>query len=247
PTMDLLCEKYYSISPYAYCANNPVRLIDPDGRAWKATSSGEKDGEKDEDDDDHSTPNGYEWVSEDKSYNKDGNLLTGLYHQAIFFSDNGTFDPDSKFNMGSSTATVYMSNGTTTTFDACTNPSDADKYATIPEGLYEANVGIHNGSKSSYTALKMKDVGAQSNTIELGELNPSAPSRTYAEGIDLHKSGVNNKTGMTKSGYPISSGCGLIDINDWSRFIGIFNNSSQKNNPVSVIVSRTYSSPLNHN
>jgi RHS repeat-associated protein len=30
--MDLLCEKYYSISPYAYCANNPVRYIDPDGR-----------------------------------------------------------------------------------------------------------------------------------------------------------------------------------------------------------------------
>ncbi len=30
--MDPLCEKYYSISPYAYCANNPVKFIDPDGR-----------------------------------------------------------------------------------------------------------------------------------------------------------------------------------------------------------------------
>ena len=29
--MDPLCEKYYSISPYAYCANNPVLLIDPNG------------------------------------------------------------------------------------------------------------------------------------------------------------------------------------------------------------------------
>lgn len=27
-----MCEKYYSISPYAYCADNPVRLVDPDGR-----------------------------------------------------------------------------------------------------------------------------------------------------------------------------------------------------------------------
>jgi len=34
-TMDPLCEKYYSISPYAYCANNPVNRIDPDGREWK--------------------------------------------------------------------------------------------------------------------------------------------------------------------------------------------------------------------
>ncbi len=30
-TMDLLCEKYYSISPYAWCANNPVRFVDPTG------------------------------------------------------------------------------------------------------------------------------------------------------------------------------------------------------------------------
>jgi RHS repeat-associated protein len=32
-TQDPLAEKYYSISPYAYCANNPVNYIDPDGMA----------------------------------------------------------------------------------------------------------------------------------------------------------------------------------------------------------------------
>ena len=31
-TMDPLCEKYYSVSPYAYCFNNPVKFIDPDGK-----------------------------------------------------------------------------------------------------------------------------------------------------------------------------------------------------------------------
>jgi RHS repeat-associated protein len=30
-TMDPLAEKYYNISPYAYCANNPVNAIDPTG------------------------------------------------------------------------------------------------------------------------------------------------------------------------------------------------------------------------
>jgi len=29
--MDPLCEKYYSISPYAYCHNNPINKFDPDG------------------------------------------------------------------------------------------------------------------------------------------------------------------------------------------------------------------------
>ena len=33
-TMDPLCEKYYHISPYAYCAGNPVNLVDPDGMQW---------------------------------------------------------------------------------------------------------------------------------------------------------------------------------------------------------------------
>ena len=31
-TMDPLAEKYYSISPYAYCAGNPLMFVDPDGR-----------------------------------------------------------------------------------------------------------------------------------------------------------------------------------------------------------------------
>ncbi len=31
-SIDPLSEKYYSISPYAYCNNNPVNLVDPEGR-----------------------------------------------------------------------------------------------------------------------------------------------------------------------------------------------------------------------
>lgn len=37
-TMDPLCEKYYSISPYAWCGNNPVNLVDPDGRVIDESS-----------------------------------------------------------------------------------------------------------------------------------------------------------------------------------------------------------------
>ena len=34
-TMDPLAEKYYIISPYAWCGNNMVNRFDPDGRKWK--------------------------------------------------------------------------------------------------------------------------------------------------------------------------------------------------------------------
>ena len=32
---DPMSEKYYGESPYAYCANNPVNIVDPDGMDWE--------------------------------------------------------------------------------------------------------------------------------------------------------------------------------------------------------------------
>ena len=41
-SVDPMADKYPSISPYAYCAWNPVKLVDPDGRdVWELNKSGE--------------------------------------------------------------------------------------------------------------------------------------------------------------------------------------------------------------
>ncbi len=40
PTQDPLAEKYYDISPYVQCLNNPVNYIDPDGRSTHTDSLG---------------------------------------------------------------------------------------------------------------------------------------------------------------------------------------------------------------
>jgi len=43
-SVDPLAEKYYSISPYAYCGGNPVNMIDPTGmlgEAWTSTHTDE--------------------------------------------------------------------------------------------------------------------------------------------------------------------------------------------------------------
>ena len=41
--IDPLCEKYYSTSPYAYCVNNPVKFVDPDGRKIQLCGKGAAD------------------------------------------------------------------------------------------------------------------------------------------------------------------------------------------------------------
>jgi RHS repeat-associated protein len=37
-SVDPLAEKYYSWNPYAYCANNPIKYIDPTGMDWWSTN-----------------------------------------------------------------------------------------------------------------------------------------------------------------------------------------------------------------
>ncbi len=43
-SVDPPADKYPGLSPYAYCANNPVMFVEPDGRAddeWDINSKGE--------------------------------------------------------------------------------------------------------------------------------------------------------------------------------------------------------------
>ena len=210
-TVDPLAEKYPGISPYSYCAGNPINFVDPDGCSWEPKY------------DNNGSITGYQWIPESSSYNSDGTLKSGLYEQAIYFSDNSTFDSKSKFNIGSSTAYVYLKDGQIQEFAACTVPSD-EKYAMVPAGQYEALVGTHNGSSSSYTALKMFDVGKnlKNNTIHLDHPNPAHPNLNYIQGADIHKAGLNNLTGMTRDGNAISKACFLIDRSRWDEFMTLF-------------------------
>ena len=45
-TVDPKAEKYYSISPYAYCAGNPMNVVDPTGMAYHYVYSNEEKEEK---------------------------------------------------------------------------------------------------------------------------------------------------------------------------------------------------------
>lgn len=104
-TPDPLAEKYYDFSPYVYCAGNPVNLADPEGLAWVP-----RNGSSDE-------FAGFDWVEEETVIQENGQLPDGVYNQAIYFTDNGTFDGRTRRNMGSSIAVVYLADGTIQTYN----------------------------------------------------------------------------------------------------------------------------------
>ena len=85
--MDPLAEKYYGISPYAYCANNPVNTIDPDGRSTWVLYHG----------------NGQYKIFGGNLNDKDRNIYVG------YISDQHVFVPQHSIGISSSITSFYNS------------------------------------------------------------------------------------------------------------------------------------------
>lgn len=93
PTVDPLAEKHYNISPYVYCAGNPVNLIDPDGMDWYKDKDGtnqynpdlNKDNQKD------ILGKGQSYVGETYQVkDKDGNVTTNYRKDGSIMFGNET-------------------------------------------------------------------------------------------------------------------------------------------------------------
>jgi len=66
-TQDPLAEKYYNISPYAYCAGDPVNMIDPNGKDWVYDQEMQQYIWRDDVDSIDNTPTGLEYVGKDNA------------------------------------------------------------------------------------------------------------------------------------------------------------------------------------
>ena len=94
-TPDPLSEKYYDVSPYAFCNNNPVNFVDPDGMDWiKNTETGQYEW-RDDVRNKSEVPSGYSYVGQyTTDILKDLNITTSYSdHQANVFSVNGDYGP----------------------------------------------------------------------------------------------------------------------------------------------------------
>ncbi len=98
---DPMADKYPSLTPYNYCANNPVILIDPDGRDWYECEN--KDSQRKE----------IKWTEYKSQKELEDNKIKGTYLGKAVIDFNGY--RDEKFGEGAklATATVYGTNGAT--------------------------------------------------------------------------------------------------------------------------------------
>ncbi|MBQ8461386.1 MAG: hypothetical protein IJ543_03090 [Bacteroidales bacterium] len=217
-TPDPLAEKYFPITPYAYCAGDPVNLVDPEGLEWYFYS---KDGV--------SSPT-WNWRNESEwhtgKYGIDGKeiVLKGTSAVVRFVGDrNEKLGEDGSINgEGAINATVivYGPNGEDDihVFTGYTMTSDADKFGPVDEGLYDGNYSIYSKS-GKLTSHWVVNQGGKVRMMD-GKVNPNAPKQFdyiinegYKIGIWIHSTFENGRaTGRT------STGCLLIHDKDWNRF-----------------------------
>jgi hypothetical protein len=181
-SVDPLAEKYYSISPYAYCAGNPVNRFDPDGMDWYTSTDGK-------------TTYWQKGSEEIEGYKNIGTSYT----QKINDNTSITWDNDNK---ATSTTTNTMTSdewvsqyskpmwGETPADKACNKASDA---MLANEGVKSSGMEVvvnnaGNGRAGTANDKASNAIDKMSNALDLGK-----PTKVN---VDYKNSGKNSADGM---------------------------------------------------
>ena len=218
-TIDPLCEKYYSASPYAWCGNNPVNAIDPNGEKWfYYPYSPELEDVRKE----------YFWEDEDFIYKtlEDGSTIKLQGYDAIVVFDGyytETLGIDKKITGEQSlaaTVTIYGVDGNIKKFEdlGLTVSSNPAKYSMIESGIYHMRqVQMHTSpyrkGSYNYKIERLTDDNSKEPIDHLpiagGGLN-KVNGKPYMESIFFHRT---NWDGNAENS---SQGCLLLDGRYWS-------------------------------
>ena len=201
--MDPLCEQYPHLSPYAYCAGNPVRYVDPDGKDWYENEKGQM-----------------AWTDHIDQKSLDDNKISGRYMGKVVLIFNGSRNEklgkgENLFGKGAvlAKATLYGRDGADdiTEFDGFTMSSDFKTFGAIDDGEYNVNYKYpgKGGSLSSHWAIN------NAGPVDcLDGINPnpfSAYSSTQKAGVYIHRPNNNGWAGTDlRKKTAVSTGCLLI-------------------------------------
>jgi hypothetical protein len=139
-TQDPLAEKYYDISPYAWCANNPVNLVDPDGRHISVTDNGDStytivNGVLDND------KNIY--IVNDKYDSNKEKILGQMLTKYSFFDDENKFVDGAVINMNDNAGDDFIKDFITNTPSIVTYIFE-EEYTGWNGGRYDLRLGGRN-------------------------------------------------------------------------------------------------------
>lgn len=211
-TIDPLSEKYFSMSPYAYCTSNPVRYVDPIGMDWYESTNGD-----------------VLWTDYKSQEELDDNDIKGKYlgkAHVVFsgsrFEKLGTKNGKNGYINGEGAITasvkVYGPNGEDDimSLTGFTMTSNYDLYGAISEGLFDANYDLNgkSGSLKSNWVLnnrgEIPTIDDKPNLSPYADVNYGKPVKT---GIFIHST---NQSGY--AGGTVSTGCLLLAPKDFRTF-----------------------------
>ena len=211
-SIDPKAESFYHISPYAYCAGNPVNLVDPDGKDWYSITTQDGNGNE---------ITSYKHTSYSSQAELDKNNISGCYlGEALVIINglhneclgtNGTIEDDDAIT---ASFTIYGINGEDDikTYKGLTVSSDPNKYSRINDGeylLYHQQMATSAYAKDSKTYRIVNRDGSP-HIKPHGGYN-KINGKTYMEAIFFHRT---NWSGKATSS---SQGCLIVDARFWAH------------------------------
>ena len=206
-SIDPHCESYYSISPYAWCGNNFVNIVDPNGMDWYRREDGE-----------------VEWTEYKSQKELEENGIQGQYlgEAYIYFEgseDEHVGEDGTLTGEGAKPAqvTIYGINGENdiATYRGMTTPK-SEEYSTLNEDDYLASYqdmatsvyGEAGAIKAGYPpALTYRIKSSDGKTTLLKGVKKG--KEVTMDGVFLHRTDWN---GTARNA---SKGCPIIDGRQW--------------------------------
>ena len=193
-TVDLMAEKHYNISPYVYCAGNPVNLIDPDGMDW------------------------YKWTGENgkeailwqegnaKTLDLNGQTYNNVGENYSYTLGNTTYSFEQQKTVSMSVS-VLDYNQFQTQFDSRFGDEKRQKVACKRAcDVMESNAGVTSAGRNDATQQVGREVGSADNHSIVPTGNQANGDKTLVRDVEVNGNPVIVGVDRGKHGRGINDG-----------------------------------------